>query len=265
MYILHMLMIIFKTASQDIKRYIEADPVVLVIFNANDGSCGPLLHQPTEPQLHQQTDPQLHQQTEPQLSAQDSYEKLVPIFRNLGFCVVPVVNKSKPYLEALLDLLKQTRPKSVKLVMFVSTTHGKCDEICMNGENFKIPDIIQRLSKISCQSFFAIFDGCQVDGNSFSVKRVDKPYMAVYSAPPEYIAYHDDGIGIYMICLANALEDPTVSTLKDLVHHLNVNLELELSKRLKKPYPKDYKPVCVDNSSGTVDFRKMTADASKSW
>ncbi len=232
-------------AIKDIENHVTDNPVVLAIFNSNDGS-----HAPVQPS------PQL-----PQLEANKSVKLLVPKLQDRGYCVIPVINQSKAYLEALLDALgREYLPNSVKFVMFISSTHGRCDEICMNGEMCSIPEIMQRLSKVPCESFLALFDGCQSNDKSFHVEFVEKSYMAVYTSPPELPTLHVDGVGVCIICLSNILSED-VSTPRDLVDRLGPVYEQEIAKYDSNP---NLRPVSVHNySPGTINLQDLTESACK--
>ena len=250
----------FVIAPWDVKEYIgpNCHPKVLVILNANDGSCSNGLLSSI---------PSLSSSTEvAKLDAKKTCDLLMPVLQDCGFCVIPVINKSKRSLFELLGGLKQeSLLKSIELVMFISTTHGRCDEICMNWEYVRIPELVRKLTEIDCQSFFSIFEGCQKGEGALCVDSVEKSYCAVYSVPPQSISVHYNGIGIFTKCLANLLSTPYVRSLKDLVDDLRLKLDKQLSEIFKR-YPKNHTPICVENySSGTINIHEITSTACKNY
>ena len=198
------------------KEYIgpNCHPKVLVILNANDSSCSNGLpsSNPSDPSRSSSTE-------DSKLDAKKTCNLLMPILFDCGFCVIPIINKSRRSLFELLGgLIQESLTKSIELVMFLSTTHGRCDEICMNRKYIRIPELVHTLTKINCQSFFSVFEGCQSGEGALCVNRVEKSYCAVYSP----ISFHCDGIGILTQCLANLLSTPYVRSLKDLVDDLRL-------------------------------------------
>lgn len=245
------------------KDYIDPNchPKVLVILNANDGSCSNgLLSSPSDPSRSPSTE-------DPKLDAKKTCDLLMPVLRDCGFCIIPVINKRKKSLFELLEGLKrESLPKLIELVMFMSTTHGRCDEIYMNWKYVRIPELVRKLTEIDCPSFFSVFEGCQRGEGALSVDRVEKSYCAVYSVPPQSISFHCDGIGILTQCLANLLSTPYVHSLKDLVDDLRLMLDEQLLEIFEDQYPKNHTPIYVENcSSGTINIHEMTSAACKNY
>jgi len=224
---------------------------VLFVLSANDGSCG--------------------QNPGKDLDAQKTFNLLKPILRKLGVCFLPVINESKEFLEAVLEALVGFLPRSTELVMFLSTSHGRCNEICMNDEYMKIPHIIQLLGKLGCKNFLAMFDGCQTCHvtehevkETLDVAFVDKMYMVVYSAPPCCKAFWFEGVGIFVRCLAQVLEDASVCTLRQLADRVSEVLKVELPKHVLVLCPVNHQPVCVHNfQAQSVNYRDIIIAASK--
>ena len=228
-------------------KHVVASPKVLFILNANDGSCGP--NPPDD------------------LDAEKTCNLLVPTLKKLGICALPVVNETKEFLEAILDVLSEFFPESIELVMFVSSTHGRCNEICMNGKFMRISDIIERLNKLPCKYFLTQFDGCQTDNEiekTLHVASSEKSYMVVYSAPPGCLSFYWEGVGIFTRSLARVLEDSSVCTLKQLVDGISEDLKVQLPKYIKVKLPVNHQPVCVHNfKAEAVDFRAMIKSTCK--
>ena len=239
------------------KKYVVARPKVLFILNANDSSLDPLND----------------------LDARETCNLLEPKVKKLGICFLPVVNESKEFLEAVLDvLINEFFPKSIELVKFVSSTHGRCNEIYMNGEFMRISDIIERLGKLPCKYFLALFDGCETNHETkktLDVVPCGKFYMVVYSAPPGYRSYYWEGVGIFTRCLARVLENSSVRTLKQLVDKVSEDLIVQLPKYVNEVTdpvnhqltdPVNHQPVCVHNfKAEAVDFQAMITPACKKY
>lgn len=206
------------------------NPQVIAILNANDGLLK-TRGSTSSITSHSSAASISSTQKEPELDSEKAVENLLPILQDCGIPVIPVVNKGVRYLLQLLEILKEKKekqelPESIKLVMFISTTHGRCDEICMNEVYYKIADLVQQLTSIDFPSFFAIFDGCQIQEKMFSdtitIRKVNKPYIAVYTAPPQESAYHQHGVSVLMKCLGELLKSSYKKSLLDFIEDLRI-------------------------------------------
>lgn len=140
--------------------------------------------------------------------------------------VIPVVNRSKEYLNAILtNLASREIPKSCQFLWFIFSGHGRGNSFCVSGESIEFETLIRKAAEISairCMAFF--FECCQLyNWEGIKVVNIQKEHMTLYSAPPNGKSFHENGVGFMATCL--------VEMLVGFEGSLN-DLQLELRKKL---------------------------------
>ena len=145
----------------------------------------------------------------PLLDAIKSCSTIKTELEDSGIMVIPVTNRPKEYLLAVLIVLTIIKiPKSCELFWFLFTGHGSCGAFCMNGEVMTFEELIEKASKIRIKYAAFFFECCQLHSeDKIKVAEIRKQYVAVYSAPPNRVSYHYNGVGLMMIVLADILRE----------------------------------------------------------
>ena len=190
---------VFILAAEQVDEKLKKDcnPVAIAVLVSNDNLT-------TAPSQDHSTP----------VNAEKSGVLLKKALESYGIMVISIVNKSMEYLSAVLEnLTAREIPKSCLFLWFIFSGHGKGSAFCLNGKFMKFNSVIHKAAQIRTvrrMGFF--FDCCQL-GNWESIKVVGIPkeHMTVYSAPPNGLAFHHDGVGLMVTCLAQLLQNFTGS------------------------------------------------------
>lgn len=206
----------------------------------------------------------------PELDAKKACDLLKPVLEDCGFGVLELVNRSKGYLLALIKVLcDENILESCEQVIFISTTHGRRDEFCMNDEYVKFEDLIHEVTNIEVEYFMFCFECCQIDGKSLTVSKVNKQHIVIYSVPPERISYHYKGVGLLIICLTELLKRPYTKSLNDLDRELRSDYcdrlveVLKISEEGRGVFLKEHAPLHVGNMHDDVNLYEIIRKASE--
>lgn len=167
-----------------------------------------------------------HLSHEPQFNAEDTREVLQNALETFGATVIAVKNQSKEFLLAIIESLKKSAVPKIEFLWFIFSGHGRGSSFSLNGEFMEFDELINETSKIDAQFSVFFFECCQVDGEGVKVTKLQSQHMVVYSAPPNEVSFHYDGVGLMASTLAELL-------LMDYPKPLN-KLQLELRQRLSK-------------------------------
>ena len=143
----------------------------------------------------------------PLFDAAKSRDLLKEALESYGVMVIPVINGSREYLAAILtNLASRPMPRSCEFLWFIFSGHGVGSHFSVNGELVAFDQLIRKASKINAIRHMAFFfDCCQLNTDGIKVINVQKEHMAVYSAPPNEVAYFLDGVSLMVTCLAELL------------------------------------------------------------
>ena len=211
----------------------------------------------------------------PPLDAEKSCSIIKTELEDSGIMVIPVTNRPKEYLLAVLMVLAVIIeiPKSCELFWFLFTGHGSCGAFCMNGEVMTFEELIHEASKIRIKYAAFFFECCQLHNeDKIKVAEIKKQYVAVYSAPPNRVSYHYNGVGLMMIVLADILrEGPqrytgSFSELQRLVRQRLVEKMTEIRdipEDIRELFIANYLPVQTSTMYDDFSFYKKISDASE--
>jgi len=254
---------------RDLKEMCPSDcnPQVVLIFNLNDDSscensdASSVVSHPTHLSSAEPKNP-------PKLDAEKSKDFLLRVLLSMGFLVLLVVNKGKEYLSLLLKALKNVPAERgwsepVPFLMLISSTHGICDSISMNGELFEIPELMKQLASINSLHIFALIESCQIGGHSLKITNIERPYSIVYSVPPECISQHCNGVGFLIRSLKEVLKNGYRKSVKEFVD----DLRLKQKDLFRKVFKKDYEEngLVHVSVSGDANFSRLIEIARKNW
>ena len=178
-------------------------PIVLSLLVSNNNNAQQQQHETDS------TDDLNSSNKRPPLDAEKSCSIIKKELEDSGIMVIPVTNRPKKYLLAVLVVLAMMDiPKSCELFWFLFTGHGSCGTFCMNGEIMTFEELIHEASKIRIKYAAFFFECCQLHNeDKIKVAEIRKQYVAVYSAPPNRVSYHYNGVGLMMIVLADILRE----------------------------------------------------------
>lgn len=142
---------------------------------------------------------------EPQFDAVKSQDTLKEALEFYGVLVIPVINRSSEYLAAILSNLASRKIPGCELLWFIFSGHGAGSHFLVNDELVPFDELIRKSSAIPIKRMAFFFDCCQVNTNGIKAVDIQKEHMAVYSAPPNEVAYYLDGVGLMVTCLAELL------------------------------------------------------------
>lgn len=146
------------------------------------------------------------QPKEPPFDAEKSCAQLKEALESYGVMVIPVINRSCEYLAAILtSLMSRMVPTSCEFLWFIFNGHGAGSNFLVNGELVAFDQLIRKASKIAIRRMAFFFDCCQLNTDGIKVVNIQKEHMALYSAPPDEVAYHQHGVGLMVTCLAELL------------------------------------------------------------
>ena len=209
--------------------------------------------------------------TSPPLNSAKASADLKSAFERCGFAVIPVLNRTKEYLSAVLQVLAdRVFPKSCVLFWFLFTGHGENYGFFVNNEHVRFEDVIWAVEKIKIENFAFFFECCQLRTIFIKACEVPKQHMIIYSAPPCRVSFHFEGVGLLVHCLVEMLKDNSYQKqLNDLQQELRQRLMEKMSTLLRKD-PKfhefiaeEHLPVYTSNMCNSINFYEITSNASK--
>jgi hypothetical protein len=167
--------------------------------------------------------------SEAPFDAERSCSLLKEALESYGVLVIPVVNRSKDFLDAILTILASREiPKSCQFLWFIFTGHGRQNSFYINGKSVEFEYLIRKAAEIRIKYMAFFFDCCQAyNWEGIKVISIPKEHMTVYSAPPNGVAFHYDGISLMVSCLVEMLPDFTES-----LNQLQVVLREKLMSRM---------------------------------
>ena len=172
---------------------------------------------------------------EPPFDAVRSCSLLKDAMESYGVMAIPVVNRSKEYLNAILaNLASREIPKSCQFLWFIFSGHGSRNSFFVNKDSMEFDILIHKAAEITtirCMVFF--IDCCQLY-NWKGIKVVDreKEHMTLYSAPPCGKSFHEDGVGLMVTCLVDML-----ACFKGSLNDLQLELREKLVEKMVDTLP----------------------------
>ncbi len=151
----------------------------------------------------------------PNFNAEKSCDMLQKACESYGFLVLSLVNRSLQYFQALLLALADTNLGSCELYWLIFSCHGRGNEICINGECIKFDDLIYMINEAKLKNVVFFFECCMFN-TAIKIAEIQTPHMVIYSAPPNNISFHIDGVGFLVRCLAEMMNDEYDKPMNDL-------------------------------------------------
>ncbi len=208
-------------------------------------------------------------QTPPEFDAVKSCSLLKSELESYGVMVLPVINRSKSYLTAVMQVLAQAAfPKTCELFWFIFTGHGQRSNFCVNGQLMEFDELIQLASDIKMRYFAFFFECCQLNGDLIKASKLQQEHMTVYSSPSNEESYYYEGVGLMVICLAEMLKGGYKKSLNELQRELRS----EMIKRMQhvliipaenlKSFLNRHLPVHTSTMFSDINLYDKTRDAS---
>ncbi len=208
------------------------NPIVVAFVIANDNLTK--LHRPLS--SARPSGKETPQQKNPPLDAEKSCSMVKSALESCGIMVIPIVNRSGSYLQAIIKELRNGDiPTSCELFWFIFTGHGRGNKFYMNGESMFFSDFINSASKIKVKYMTFFFECCQVEGKEIEVVDIKKQHMCLYSSPPNEVSIHFKGVGLLMTCMVEMLEAGYKGTLNSLQEDLRSNYMQKTTEILGVP------------------------------
>lgn len=197
----------------------DCQPPVLALLVTNDNNA-----KHRQPQATSGNAITLPSDKPPLLDAEKSCSTIKSALEDSGIMVIPLTNRPKEYLLAVLTaLFTMDIPKSCELFWFLFTGHGSRGAFCVNGEDVLFEELIKEASQIRIKYMAFFFECCQLNNDDkIKAAEIKKQYVAVYSSPPNQVSYHYDGVGLMMIVLTKLLRkgySGSFSELQRVVRH----------------------------------------------
>ena len=206
----------------------------------------------------------------PEFDAIKSCSTLKSELESCGVMVVPISNRSKSYLAAVLKVLAHANiPKSCELFWFIFSGHGQQSCICMNGQQMEFDTIIQLASKVKTAYFAFFFECCQVNGGLIKASKIEQQHMTIYSSPPNAVAYYYQGLGLMVICLTEMLREGYKDSLNALQHELRQRIVnkmqdvLNMPAARKKAFLNHHLPVHTSSMFSDINLYEKTYNISE--
>lgn len=226
-------------AEEQIDKVMRNDchPVILSVLVANDKKTDPMSCTSTDPKAESSS-----LTREPPLDAEKSRKILQSNLESFGIVVIPVVNCSKEYLDAILESLAQRQiPQSCELFWCIFTGHGHNSCFCVNGKDVPFDDLIQSASRINIRYMAFLFECCQSNSQKVTASDIQKEHIVIYSAPPGKLSYHYEGVGLLTTCLADLLS----GNYKGSLNQLQLKLRQKYRDKIVEVF--ELQPESVDN------------------
>ena len=262
----------------------ECHPIALTVLVANDNMTASLTEDAlraadTTESVITTTDILKHRsvnhdykqaQPPPEFDAVKSCSVLKTELESFGVMVIPVINRSKSYLTAVLKVLSQAAfPRSCELFWLIFTGHGQRSNICINGQLMGFDNIIGLASEVKMRYFAFFFECCQVNSDGITVSTIKHQHMTIYSSPPDQVSYYYHGVGLMVICLSEMLK----GAYKKSMNELQLELRGEMIKRIQdvvvipaeqlKDFLNRHLPVHTSTMYSDINLYEKTCDASK--
>lgn len=143
---------------------------------------------------------------EPPFDAVKSCALLKEALESYGVLVIPLTNRSREYLTAVLtNLASRDIPRECEILWFIFSGHGEGNNVSVNGELMAFDQLILQTSRIRIRRMAFFFDCCRLNPKYVQHKNLEKEHMVVYSSPPDVVSYYYDGVGLMVMCLAELL------------------------------------------------------------
>ena len=244
----------------------NCQPLVLALLVADDDNA-----KHRQPQATSGNNITLPCDRTPLLDAEKSCSIVKTALEDNGIVVIPITNRPKDYLLAVLTALATMPiPTSCEFLWFLFTGHGSRGAFSMNGESMPFEDLIQEASKIRIKYAAFFFECCQLyRGDKIKAAEIKKQYIAVYSAPPQQISYHYDGVGLMMIVLVDILKEGYTGSVSELQRLVRERLVKKMTETLAIPedsresFNKEHLPVHTSTMYDDFCFHKKISDACK--
>lgn len=205
----------------------ECNPVILTLLVTNDNKSKPI-NVTSEASRESEA-------KEPPLNSEKSCAILKTELEASGIMVIPVINRPKGFLLAILHHLEKMKiPKSCEFFWFIFSGHGSHGAFAVNGEEMGFGDLIQRASKIHIKYMAFFFECCQRYGDTIRAAKIQKQYTALYSSPPDKVSYHYEGVGLVAICLAKMMKS---GSYKKSFSELQIQLRHDVVKMIEEVVP----------------------------
>ena len=198
----------------------------------------------------------------PPFDVEATHEVYKSALETFGATVIPVKNRSKEFLLAIVEALKDRGTLSCELLWFIFSGHGRESSFSIKQQCMEFDKAISAVSKISAPCFFFIFECCQLEGKGVQAVKFQSQHMVLYSAPPDGVSFHYDGVGLMASTLAEMLQKDYPKSLNDLQLELRQSL-LKKAVAASNIPPQEIAPVQTTNMYQDINLYKKIQEASE--
>ena len=205
----------------------------------------------------------------PPFNAKATHEVYKKALETFGATVIPVNNQSKEFLFAIVETLKDRGALSCELLWFIFSGHGRESSFSIDQQFVEFDDTIRVVSGIRAPCFFFIFECCQLEGKSVKEAKLQSQHMVLYSAQPNGVSFHYDGVGLMAITLAEMLRKDYRKPLNDLQLELRQNLLEKIVAAKHIPpheidsFKRQHLPVQTTNMFENINLYEKIEEASE--
>jgi hypothetical protein len=203
------------------------------------------------------------------LDAKKTNSILQSALKIFGATVFAVENKRIEFLFAVVENLRKRATLQHQLLWFIFSGHGQKDRVFVYGRFMEFDKIIQAVTQIDASRFVFFFECCQLGGDRLIMANAETQHMVVYSAPPNEVSFHYDGVGLMATTLAEMLHEGYAKSLNDLQFELRRRLVDKIvevhniSPEGEQAFKTKHLPVQISTMFESINLYERILEASK--